>query len=144
MAPDVIHERYSTSEYYSITNPKPGDCNIRLFGSDVPSKGEVVHVNVALIPANKPPIAICQDVTIVTGIDCLTDVSIDNGSFDPDRNPIYVTQTPQGPYSLGNNNVTLTITDGQGAYDTCRSTITVVDQTPPTITAPAQVTLSWC
>jgi len=86
--------------------------------------------------ANQPPEAICQDVTVPTepGI-CGADASVDDGSFDPDGDPITVEQTPPGPYALGDTEVTLTVTDDKGASDTCDATVTVVDQEAPVISS---------
>ncbi|MGH9839836.1 MAG: DUF5011 domain-containing protein [Blastocatellia bacterium] len=69
------------------------------------------------------------------GDGCTANASIDNGSFDPDSgDTITVTQSPAGPYPLGSTTVTLTVTDSHGAFRSCSSTVTVVDQTAPAIT----------
>ena len=88
---------------------------------------------------NQPPVAVCQDVTVSAGPDCTADASVDDGSYDPDGDPITVTQDPPGPYGLGDTDVTLTVTDDKGASDMCSATVTVVDTTPPVITCPADV-----
>ncbi|HEY6045405.1 MAG TPA: HYR domain-containing protein, partial [Pyrinomonadaceae bacterium] len=88
-------------------------------------------------PPNQAPIAQCQNRTVSADSSCLANVSIDNGSFDPDAgDTITVSQSPAGPYSLGTTNVTLTVTDNHGATSSCMATVTVVDTTPPTIAAP--------
>jgi len=66
---------------------------------------------------------------------------VGSGSSDPDGDPITLTLSPAGPYSLGSTPVTLTVTDDGNLSDTCTATITVVDVTKPTITCPADVTL---
>jgi hypothetical protein len=88
----------------------------------------------AIPGVNQPPIAICKNVTVNTapGV-CTAAASVDNESFDPDGDPITLVQAPPGPYPLGVTNVTLTVTDDQGASDSCTATVTVVDTTPPTI-----------
>jgi hypothetical protein len=70
-------------------------------------------------------------VTVPAGPSCSADASIDNGSFDPDGDPITRTQSPAGPYPLGNTLVRLAVTDDQGESDTCQATVTVQDVTPP-------------
>jgi hypothetical protein len=85
---------------------------------------------------NTPPLASCQDVTVSTapGL-CSADASIDDSSFDPDGDPITLDQEPEGPYGLGDTEVTLTVTDDKGASDTCNATVKVIDQEPPVISS---------
>ena len=101
----------------------------------------VYKVQTAWFIPNKPPVVMCQDVTVSAGPDCTADASVDDGSYDPDGDPITVTQDPPGPYGLGDTDVTLTVTDDKGASDMCSATVTVVDTTPPVITCPADVTV---
>ena len=90
---------------------------------------------------NKPPVAVCQNVTAVAGSNCTAFASINNGSYDPDGDSITVTQSPTGPYPKGNTLVTLIVSDDKGASSQCTGTVSVVDKTPPTITS-ASVTPS--
>jgi YVTN family beta-propeller protein len=94
---------------------------------------------IAITP-NRSPTASCQDVTVAAGPSCTATASVDNGSFDPDSDPLTLGQAPAGPYSLGAATVTLTATDNFGASGRCTATVTVVDHTPPTITCPASIT----
>jgi hypothetical protein len=82
---------------------------------------------------NEPPVALCKDVVVVADETCFADASIDAGSFDPDGDPITLSQSPPGPYPVGVTEVTLTVTDDKGASDSCTGTVTVVDENPPTI-----------
>jgi len=82
---------------------------------------------------NQPPVAMCQDVTVSANDQCLANASVDAGSFDPEDDPITLTQDPPELYPLGDTLVTLTVEDDQGASDTCTATVTVVDDTPPEI-----------
>jgi hypothetical protein len=86
-----------------------------------------------ILTVNSPPVAKCKNVTVEAGPNCMAAASINDGSFDPDGNPVTITQTPPGPYPIGQTMVTLTITDGFGTSSSCVGTVTVVDTTPPTI-----------
>jgi hypothetical protein len=92
---------------------------------------------------DNPPVAICKNVTISLASGCATNVSVNNGSFDPDAgDTITLSQSPPGPYPRGVTTVTLTVTDGVGATNSCTATVTVVDNIPPTITCPSNKTAS--
>jgi hypothetical protein len=90
----------------------------------------------ACTPPNHPPVAKARNVTVSAGPACTADASIDNGSFDPDGDPLTLTQAPPSPYSLGVTPVLLTATDPSGAFSQASGNVTVVDTTGPTITAP--------
>ena len=85
---------------------------------------------------NQPPEAICNDVTVPTepGL-CSADASVDDGSFDPDGDEIILEQTPPGPYDLGDTDVTLTVIDDNGLFDTCEAIVTVEDEEAPVISS---------
>ncbi len=85
--------------------------------------------------SNQPPVAVCQNVTVAAGPACTANAAIDGGSFDPDGNPITLSQSPPGPYPLGSTSTTLTVTDSFGASSQCQAAVTVVDTTPPAIGA---------
>ncbi len=80
---------------------------------------------------NRPPTARCQNVTVPYGPGCVANASVDNGSSDPDGNPVTVSQSPNGPYPLGVTSVILTVTDSHGASSQCAATVTVVDSVAP-------------
>jgi hypothetical protein len=93
---------------------------------------------------NRPPVAICRNVIVAADANCLGQASagdVDNGSFDPDGDPITFMLTPSGPYPLGVTNVTLTVTDDGDLSGHCQATVTVLDQTPPAITCPPDIVL---
>ncbi|HXF04958.1 MAG TPA: hypothetical protein VNM72_06035 [Blastocatellia bacterium] len=91
---------------------------------------ELSRWTLASSPSNRSPIAQCRDVTVSAGAGCLASASIDNGSFDPDGDPITLQQSPPGPYPLGTTMVTLTVADNHGASDQCTGTVTVVNHPP--------------
>jgi hypothetical protein len=81
-------------------------------------------------------VAKVKNVTVAADENCEANASIDDGSFDPDGNPVTITQSPAGPYPLGTTNVLLTITDSFGATSQASATVTVEDATA---LAPANV-----
>ncbi|MCL4474995.1 MAG: PxKF domain-containing protein [Nitrospirae bacterium] len=97
------------------------------------TQNRTVLSSAELYTLNQPPMAQCQDVTVSADSSCIASASIDNGSYDPDGDPITLTQSPAGPYGLGTTSVTLTVTDDGGASSTCTGTVTVVDTLPPVI-----------
>ena len=94
----------------------------------------------AIFTPNQPPVAVCTDVTAKSSSDeldenCEASVTIDDGSYDPDGDEDIesIIEDPAGPYSLGETEVELTITDKLGESDTCTGIVTVIDDTPPTV-----------
>lgn len=86
------------------------------------------------VPTNQPPVAQCAPVTVSASANsCSASGSINNGSYDPDGDPITVVQTPLTSALLGPGvtNATLVVTDSNGASSSCTATITVVDTTAP-------------
>jgi hypothetical protein len=89
------------------------------------------------VVSNRSPIAKARNLTVAAGSSCQASVSpkdFDDGSLDPDGDEIMLTLTPAGSFNLGSHTVVLTSTDIHGASDSVNATLTVVDQTPPTIT----------
>jgi hypothetical protein len=83
--------------------------------------------------ANQSPVALCRSVTVAAGPACMANASIDNGSFDPDGDPIALSQSPAGPYPFGLSYVTLSATDDKGASSQCQASVQVIDDQPPVI-----------
>jgi len=129
----------------SITHVASGSCNPTFQGIPTASAADpgITWDNTPACfgpaGANNPPIAVCHDVTVSANSSCQASASIDNGSSDPDGDPITLVQVPAGPYSLGDTPVMLIVTDDSGDADTCQATVHVVDTTPPTITCPANI-----
>ena len=71
---------------------------------------------------NQAPAALCKNVTAAA---CMAKASIDNSSFDPDGDPVTLSQMPPGPYPVGATMVTLTVTDNHGTSSQCSATVTV-------------------
>ena len=77
---------------------------------------------------NRAPVAVCQDVMTaadLTGHATVVPNAVDNGSSDPDGDPITFALNPPGPFAIGTNVVTLIVADNHGATNTCDATIIV-------------------
>ena len=83
---------------------------------------------------NQAPVAVCIDVEVDADASCQAGASIDGGSNDPDGDvPLIISQSPPGPYALGDTAVTLNVEDQLGLTDSCGATVTVVDVSDPVI-----------
>ena len=82
---------------------------------------------------NQNPVAVCEDKTVSADENCQGNATVDDGSHDPDEDPITIEQLPPSPYPLGTTDVTLTVTDEESASASCSATVTVQDTTPPVI-----------
>jgi hypothetical protein len=81
------------------------------------------------------PEAKCRDASACADADsCVAQVSVDDGSTAEDGTPPTLEQIPAGPYAIGEHQVTLRVTDGSGAVDTCSATVDVHDCTSPALT----------
>ncbi|WP_297085572.1 Ig-like domain-containing protein [uncultured Draconibacterium sp.] len=90
-----------------------------------------------IIGDNIPPTAICQNITVYlddTGIATITPDMIDNGSFDNCGIETYqITPDEFDCFDVGDNLVTLIVTDYYGLRDTCEAIVTVIDPVDPFI-----------
>ena len=84
--------------------------------------------------------AVCRNIEVSVGSNCLATVTpaqVDGGSDDPDgtdpENELTMSISPEGPFAPGVDEVTLTVTDADDESDECVATVTVVDDTDPTI-----------
>ncbi|MEA1874044.1 MAG: HYR domain-containing protein, partial [Bacteroidota bacterium] len=83
------------------------------------------------------PTAVCQNIVKyldASGNTTITGSDIDNGSYDNCSN---LTLTPSittfDCTNIGNNNVTLTVTDAGGNTDDCSATVTILDNLDPVV-----------
>jgi hypothetical protein len=91
--------------------------------------------------------AICQNISIIldaNGNASIDPEDIDNGSgggCSGDSLTFDLSQTDFNCLNVGPNIVVLTVTDINGATATCTATVTVIDNMPPSITCPPNVTV---
>lgn len=131
-----------TTQFDVPANIEIGECTLSVVASGIAS-GPVS----AFCGANQPPVAQCKDLTTIADSSCqgtFTVADINNGSFDPDGDPLTLSLTPTGPVGLGITTVTLTATDPSGASSSCTASVTVVDATAPVLTLPPNVTTQSC
>jgi len=121
-----LNTRPGTSDTLTLTVQSSSLLDVKNFG--------VVRSIVTGPVINHAPVAQCQNQTVLAGPECTRNALIDNGSFDPDLgDTISRTQTPSGPYPVGETVVLLTVTDSHGLSDSCSATVTVIDKEKPTI-----------
>jgi cysteine-rich repeat protein len=85
---------------------------------------------------NRAPDAVCEDVSECNdpGV-CVAAITLGASSTDPDGDPLSVTQSPAGPYAVGDHVVSVTVSDGS-LQDSCSSNVEVLDCEPPNLTCP--------
>jgi len=102
-------------------------------------------LQVAVTPtANQAPVALCHDVAASAGPgQCGADASIDDGSYDPEGQPLLLSQDPSGPYPTGDTLVTLFVFDGQDSAS-CQATVTVTGgiTSPPVLSCNSPATIT--
>jgi len=117
----------SSNAYTIVVSDVPGTSVGSNYTLQIPAC--IFHCN-----ANQVPIALVHDVTVTAAtVGGTANASIDNGSNDPDGDPVTITQTPPGPYSVGVTSVMLTITDSKGATAQATANVTVLN---PNVNAP--------
>lgn len=110
-----------------------------LTGSDGTDIGAV---EIQTTPTNTLPIVLAHPVTVGADERCSADASIYESATDPDDgDTVTLTQSPAGPYPIGQTLVTLTATDRCGETNSTTAIVTVLDLVPPTITCPGNLTL---
>jgi hypothetical protein len=77
------------------------------------------------------PVSVCKNISIaldpITGLATITPADIDNGSTDNCSLNFALSQTAFDCSNIGDNNVTLTITDNSGNASICNAIVTVTD-----------------
>jgi hypothetical protein len=108
---------------------------VTLTVTDLSGNSDQCTANV-IVDDSQVPIAVCQDLTIeldINGMANITPQEVDGGSSDNCGNfGLSLDNSAFGCLEIGNNIVTLTVTDDGGNSDQCSSIITIEDNTPPT------------
>jgi len=118
--------------------------NVSSGGDDTEPDDGIASYQVTI---NQPPVAVCKNATVylsATGQASIVAADVDNGSNDPDNTPLTYSLSKSNftCADAGNNNVTLTVTDIDGATSSCIAIVTVIDNTVPVITCPPNITVS--
>jgi len=93
------------------------------------------------------PVVRSKNITVAADGSCVASISpsdVDDGSFDSvNGGPLTLSLDPAaaGPFGLGEHTVRLIATDDRGQTNSAIAIVTVVDQTPPAITAPPAVSV---
>ncbi|HLF63162.1 MAG TPA: hypothetical protein VI603_05405, partial [Saprospiraceae bacterium] len=93
---------------------------------------------------NTPPVALCLGIGVVLDANCMFTVTpglIDGGSFD-DCQIQSMSVSPSILTGCGDFPVTLTVTDWCGNTSTCTTTVQTIEDVPPVIECPPNVTVT--
>ncbi|HYH96301.1 DUF5011 domain-containing protein, partial [Hyalangium sp.] len=95
--------------------------------------GDPVLSDLAIFSGNHAPEARCLAQDVCAGPACTAQASVNEGSYDPDGDALSLAQSPAGPYAIGQQAVSLTVSDGFES-DSCSASVRVRDCEPPSIT----------
>ena len=120
-----------------------GSNNVTLTVTDVSGNSATGTATVTVLDVILPTISAPANVTATTNSGC-TATAVTLGTPTTADNCTVVTTTNNAPttFPIGTTTVTWTVTDGSGNSASATQTVTVTDVTIPTITAPANVTIS--
>ncbi|MEO5789323.1 lamin tail domain-containing protein, partial [Gelidibacter sp.] len=128
----------NTTSYLGVHEIEIADLakNIILTVTDTSGNVSTCEANVTVID-HVAPVALCQSVTIQLDANGMASVSasqVDNGSNDAcGIASLVLDKTDFTCVNLGDNTVTLTVTDNNGNTSSCEATITVEDKIHPTV-----------
>ena len=120
------------STTYTVTYTNANGC----------SATDQVYVKVVADCAAPAPVAACKSLIVSAGTNCEAIVNanqFDDGSFSSSGGTLTFTTSHVGPYPIGVTEIIFTVTDSIGGSSNCNATLTVVDTTLPTITAPVDL-----
>lgn len=118
--------------------------NASLFSISLPynNSGSITSEYFASVPLKaatqdgQPPVARCKNITVNLNSDgniTITPANVDGGSVDFDGTIVSMTVVPDrfDCSDIGDNTVTLTVTDNEGLSSLCNATVFVRDNLPP-------------
>ncbi|GAA4314311.1 hypothetical protein GCM10023115_28610 [Pontixanthobacter gangjinensis] len=86
---------------------------------------------------NEAPVAICKNFTAQLGQDGTVSINpadVDNGSSDAEGDiTLSLSENAFNCSNIGDNSITLTVTDSAGLTDSCTATVTIEDSTAPAV-----------
>ena len=106
------------------------DCSVDFLADDTVIGTQDVSI---YVPLNEPPVALCADLFLDADGTCYASGDIDDGSYDPDGDFLVYDYSDPGPYTVGTQTVTLTVTDPYGETSSCEAQVSVADVTPATV-----------
>ncbi|WP_158616958.1 DNRLRE domain-containing protein [Corallococcus exercitus] len=141
---DGVFESPGQSVLFTAPSQAPvGLQTVRVQVTDTDGNSAQAETSVERI-INHPPIAQCQNVTVLAdATTCTGSASVNAGSYDPDsEGGVTCSQAPDGVYSQGAHPVVLSCADSTGLTASCVSTVTVRDVTPPAVICPAPLVMN--
>ncbi|MFM7767102.1 MAG: HYR domain-containing protein, partial [Bacteroidota bacterium] len=127
----------------SFTCANVGANTVTLTVTDVNGNVSSCTATVTIVD-NIAPTAVCQNISVylnALGTASITASQINNGSSDNcGIASLSLSKTSFNCSNVGNNAVTLTVTDVNGNSSTCSATVTVTDNIAPAISCPANIT----
>ncbi|MBK7337305.1 MAG: HYR domain-containing protein [Saprospirales bacterium] len=133
----------TTGDFFPV-----GETTIEYTATDGSGNSAICTFTVT-VNETQEPLAICQDITVYLNDDgevSITPADVDGGSYDNcgEISSLTIDISEFTCDNVGDNLVTLTVTDPTGNTSFCVATVTVVDATPPTFTCPAPAEVSGC
>lgn len=135
---EVTPRNYISAPDFRVADCSASESDITAPGGKI-GFGNVLGVNPCSGgTVDDPPTAVCQNATVyldASGNAGITAATVDGGSTDD--NGIQLMSVSPSSFTcadVGPNNVVLTVTDTAGQTDMCNATVTVVDNTPPSLT----------
>jgi hypothetical protein len=125
-----------------------GDSDVT-FTADDNNGNETTCEFTVTVSDDQTPTAVCQDITVdldASGNASIVAADVDGGSSDncPAGLTLAISTNTFDCDNMGDNNVTLTVTDGNSNGSSCVATVTVRDVTAPSFSCPAAITLASC